>query len=328
MVYEPVITRYFDDKPAPRVEVFFPALAPGTATVTVYRLAEGREFPVRGAIRASTAGQFTRIDNEVPFGVTVIYRAEMFNSAGTSLGYTGTASTLLDVRKTWVHNPLDPAGAVEVVVEKSSAKKLSRPFDGDVVYPQGRQVGVLLVSGRQALSGTSLTCITLTDEDADKFSALFGSYSAQTIPALCVRLSASMKMRLPRPFYAGVLDVSEEEFDLYNGGSTVAWELKADEVAPPAPGLFISLLTRADVNAFYASRADVNAYNLTRLDVARNYGIADGSAPALETIESPAGSGLYTLGQAQQAPQSGMYLTDGFVESPAGSGLYTMGGAL
>lgn len=328
MVYEPVITRYFDDKPAPRVEVFFPSLAPSTATVTVYRLAEGREFPVRGAIRASTAGQFTRIDNEVPFGVTVIYRAEMFNSAGTSLGYTGTASTLLDVRKTWVHNPLDPSGAVQVVVEKGSAKKLSRPFDGDVVYPQGRQVGVLLVSGRQALSGTSLTCITLTDEDADKFSALFGSYSAQTIPALCVRVSASMKMRLPRPFYAGVLDVSEEEFDLYNGGSTVAWELKADEVAPPAPGLFISLLTRADVNAFYASRADVDAYNLTRLDVARNYGIADGSAPALETIESPAGSGLYTLGQAQQAPQSGMFLTDGFVESPSGSGLYTMGGSL
>jgi hypothetical protein len=328
MAYEPVLTRYFDDNPAPRVEVFFPSLATGTASVTVYRLAEGREFPVRGAIRASTAGQFTRMDHEVPFGVTVIYRAEMFNSAGVSLGYSGTASTVFDVRRTWVHNPLDPSGAVEVAVEKSSAKKLSRPFVGDVVYPQGRQVGVLLVSGRQALSATSLTCITLTDEDANKFAALFGTYSAETIPALCVRLSASMKMRLPRPFYAGILDVSEEEFDLYNGGSTVSWELKASEVSPPAPGLFISLLTRADVNAFYAARADVDAYNLTRLDVARNFGIADGSAPALGTVEAPAGSGLYTLGSAEQAPQSGMYLTDGFTESPVGSGLYTMGGAL
>jgi hypothetical protein len=72
----------------------------------------------------------------------------------------------------------------------------------------------------------------------------------------------------------------------------------------------------------------VDAYNLTRLDVARNYGIADGSAPALGTVESPVGSGLFTLGSAQQAPEAGMFLTDGFVESPAGSGLYTMGGAL
>jgi hypothetical protein len=48
----------------------------------VYRLAAGREYLVRGAVKAPVAGALSRIDFEVPFGVEVTYRAEMFDSAG------------------------------------------------------------------------------------------------------------------------------------------------------------------------------------------------------------------------------------------------------
>lgn len=327
MPFDPVITQYLDAAPAPRVEVFFGSLAAGTSAITLYRLADGREQVVRGAVRASTAGQFTRIDNEVPFGVPVTYRAEMFSSNGQSLGYTSTATTTLEVGQAWVHNPLDPAGSVPVILERKTARELTRPSFGDVYYPQGRQVGVLLTTGRSGLSGTQLSLVTLTDDDADKFSSMLGAYGRDVVPTLCLRTPSGMKMRLPKPFYAGVLAASEEAFDLQNGGSTVVWSMKADEVSPPAPALFISLLTRADVNAFYPSRADVDAYNSTRLDVARNYDISAGSTPALEPIEYPEGSGMYTSGNAVAAPQAGLFLTDGFVESPAGSGLYAIGGA-
>ena len=47
-----------------------------------------------------------------------------------------------------------------------------------------------------------------------------------------------------------------------------------DEVAPPAPGLFIPLLRAADVNAFYATAAAANAAYLTASDLNRDYSLA------------------------------------------------------
>jgi hypothetical protein len=329
MAYAPQLTAYASlSGSGPSVEVFFSSLPSGTASVTLYRSAGGRQYTVRGAVRASTAGQFTRRDGEVPFGVAVSYRAEAFNSSGVSLGFTSPASITVDELGTWVHNPLDPAGAVQVMFRESAARDLSRPTEGDVFYPQGRRVGVVVSGQRRGLSGVRLDVIVDDIESADRLQAMLGDYNSDTVPVLCFRIGAEDRVRLPRPLFAAVMDAREQDLTYVLGGSQIVTEMEGDEVAPPAPGLFISLLIRADVNAFYASRADVDAYNLTRLDVARNYGIADGSAPALETIEAPAGSGLYTLGQAQQAPESGMFLTTGFTESPAGSGLYTMGGAL
>lgn len=312
----------------PSVELFFSALPSGAASVTVYRSSGGRQVPVRGAIRASTAGQFTRRDGEVPFGVQATYRAESFNSAGTSLGYTSSASITVDEPGTWVHNPLDPTGATQVFFLDSAARNLSRPTEAEVVYPQGRRVGVVLSGQRRGLQGVKLDVMVDDTRSADKLQTMLGGYNSDTVPVLCFRVGAEDRVRLPRPLFAAVLDAREQDMTYVYGGTQIAFEMEGDEVAAPAPGLFISLLTRADVNAFYESRADVDAYNLTRLDVGRNYGIADGSAPALESVETPAGSGMFTVGQAASASESGFYLTDGYVEDPAGSGLYTMGGAL
>ena len=110
----PILTAYVDAAPCPRVEVFFPSLAAGTATVTVYRLAAGREHRVRGAVKAPTGGTLTRIDFEVPFGIPVTYRAEQFNAAGLSLGFTDSTSITVAVTDSWMHNPLNPAGSVRV----------------------------------------------------------------------------------------------------------------------------------------------------------------------------------------------------------------------
>lgn len=274
MPYAPILSVSADADPMPRVEVLFEAFAAGTTHVDVFRLAGGREFKVRSAVKAATAGALSRIDFEVPFGVPVTYRAEMFDAAGMSLGFTDTSSVELDVSGTWVHNPLDPAGGVRVTLLQGAAGMLSRPVSGSVVYPQGRRVGVVVAGQRRGLQDVNLNCFTDTDEDADRFAALVGGYDRTTTPVLCFRTGSDMRIRLPRPLFAAVFDPREVEFDVHLGGSAIEWQMEGTEVSPPTPALVVPLLTRQDINAAYGSRGALNADNLTRLAVNRRYDLA------------------------------------------------------
>lgn len=277
-MYEPTLTVYTDPSPMPRVEVLFSSLDPDAAFVTVYRLAEGREYKVRGAVKAPTVGSLTRIDSEVPFGIPVTYRAEMFDSSGVSLGFTGTASATLDVDETWVHNPLDPSGGVRVDLRSSAGAELVRPTDGDVFYPLGRRVGVVISGQRRGLVGVPVDMVVDSVEQADKVQALLGTYATTTVPVLCIRTAADLRLRFPRPLFVAVLTARELDINYTLGtGSTIAFQMTGDEVSPPAAGIIIPLLTRADINAYYATNAAIAADNLTRLDVNRRYDLA-GSA--------------------------------------------------
>ena len=277
MAYAPTLTVSTDAEPMPRVEVLFESFAAGTAFVDVYRLAAGREYKVRAGVKAATAGALSRIDFEAPFGTPVTYRAEMFNASLVSLGFTDTTSTILQVEETWVHNPLNPGGGVQVTMADTAAARLSRPVDGATFRPEGRRTAVVIAGDRGGLQGVSLDCYTLTDADTELFANLVGGYDTTTVPVLCFRIPASTKMRLPRPLFAVVFDPAEIALDLNEGGESMFWETVGDEAAPPTPALVVPLLTRADIDAAYATRAAVRADNLTRLSVSRRYEFA-GSA--------------------------------------------------
>jgi hypothetical protein len=82
-------------------------------------------------------------------------------------------------------------------------------------------------------------------------------------------------MRLPRPLFTDVLDLKERSIDLHiAGGTRTEFVTTGDEAAPPTPALVIPLLTRADLNAYYATRSALNADNLTRLGVNTRYDLA------------------------------------------------------
>lgn len=279
MAYEPTMTVYTDANPMPRVEVLFSAFAGTTAFVTVYRLADGREYKVRGAVMVPTAGSLTLIDSEVPLGTPATYRAEMFDASGLSLGFTGTADVTVNVNETWVHNPLDPSGGVQVVLSNRAARELSRPVDGEVFYPQGRRVGVVISGQRRGYRGVVLDCVTTNEADADRFADLVGTYSTTTVPVMCFRFAADLTIRLPRPFFVAVLDPrerapQENDWDSRYGSDSVEWGVVGDEVSPPAAGIIVPLLTRADINAAFATNAAIAAGNLTRLAVNRRYDLA------------------------------------------------------
>lgn len=270
----PELTVYLDANPAPRVEVLLSALPTGVKSVTVYRLAAGRQYQVRGAVNAATAGALTRIDNEVPFGIPVTYRAELFDGDGMSLGFTDTSTVQVDCSDTWVHNPLDPAGAVRADFRGTDAPELVRQSEGDVYYPQGRRVGVLISGQRRGLSDVKLDLIVDSEEEADRFAVLLGGYATDTVPALCIRVGAGQQVRLPRPFFAAVLSSSEQDLRPVLGIDSFAYSLTGQEIAPPAVGIIVPLLTNADLNAAYRSNAELNISNISNLAVNRRYELA------------------------------------------------------
>jgi hypothetical protein len=303
MPYAPTLTMYRDAAPCPRVEVFFEEFAPGTVTVTVYRSAAGREFLVRGAVEAATAGALTRIDFECPFNTSVTYRAEMFDEDGLSLGFTDptTVGELweglspeddlppdvdlvpfaeivgygLISADTWLHNPLDPQGAVRVTALSTSARSISRPVVGAISRPIGRRVGVVLSQGRTGLQKFTYDVYAPDEETADKVQALLGTYTSTAVPVVCLRVGgAEARMRIPKPLFLGVLDIAEEDLDIRYGGVSTAQRMTGDEVAPPTPGLFIPLLTNADLKAYYATNTAMKAAYASNIAMARDYSLA------------------------------------------------------
>jgi hypothetical protein len=277
MPYAPTVTDLLDEAPAPRTSVLFSSLHPDTESLrAIHRLGGGRDFRVRDSINIAVSDQAQRLDHEAPFGIPLTYRAEMLNGAGDSLGFTdASAPVTLDVEDTWVHNPLDPTTAVKVGVLDRSDHEWRRPVPGEKFYPEGRRVAVVVSGARRGVQNVTLSVMVETLDDADRFANLVGDYNSVTTPVLCFRLGAGIKMRLPRPLFTDVLDLKERSIDLHiAGGTRTEFVTTGDEAAPPTPALVIPLLTRADLNAYYATRSALNADNLTRLGVNTRYDLA------------------------------------------------------
>ncbi|WP_157480050.1 hypothetical protein [Leifsonia sp. Root227] len=262
-----------DSAPCPRVEIVVTDIHPNASTVTVFRSAGGREMPVRGALNAIVDSALTRIDFEVPFGIDASYRVQMFNSSGASMGYSSATTVNLDVQETWVHNPLDPWGSAVVAFDDGAARSIQRPFEGDIVWPQGRTVGVVVSGQRRGIQDVVLD-VRADIDNADKLQAMFGSYGERTTPVICFRIGSRDRVRLPRPLFAGVLTLDERDMNYNIGGDLVTVGMTGSEVDPPTPALVVPLLTRADLNAYYPTRAALNADNASRLAVNRRYDLA------------------------------------------------------
>lgn len=269
MAYAPTLTARVDYAPVPRIEVVFTSTHPACETATVYRVAGSRLFPVRGGVNVFASGGFALVDTEAPFGVLSTYRAEMFDAAGLSLGFTDAADLTLNATGTCLHHPLDPNRRVQVDMRPSFADSIVRPFLGELAQPLGRDVGVWVGGGRTGVTGVDLTVVTDTIAEADAFQAMFGGYGEPQIPILCVRTDP--KWRLPAPFFALVRSASEERFNVRFGGETINWAMFADEVSPPAPALTAGVLTYADLEAAFPTYADFEAAYLTYLDAESDF---------------------------------------------------------
>lgn len=149
--------------------------------------------------------------------------------------------------------------------------------------PKGRRVGVMVSSPRQGLRDVvfSVHCTDL--DSADRIQAFLGDETTRLPPVICIRVGVDYPgifRRIRSPLFLGVLDIPEDDVSLRYGGERTLQHIIGDEAARPAPGLFIPLLRRMDVDAYYASRGEFDDAYLTRLDANRDYslaGFADGT---------------------------------------------------
>ena len=271
--WDPVITLspMVDPTPCPRMIVLVDDLPSGIAFLTITRAAEGRTTRVRGAVFVPVVSGFQVLDVECGFQVQSDYRAELFTADGTSVGFTPTASGVLAVDETWVHNPLDPEGATLIDLSDESGRALTRPVNGDRFYPEQRVLAIFVTGRRLGLQGVDLYFSTDQDDIASRFEAMLGGYDDEnaTMPILVVRTPPFTDF--PRTFFAGVLSPKRKPINVHMGGSLREWELSADEAAPPFPGIIVPLLTRNDIDAAYATRNALDAAYASRLAIDRDF---------------------------------------------------------
>lgn len=262
------------DTPGPSVEVLVNAALSGTDTVTVWRTAAGVQHRVRGMIGIPYLGAAARIDYDVPLGVQVEYRVECFDNVGERIGFTSPETITVGADSSWLHNPLAPSGAVPVQIH-GKTPTLDRPTPSDVVYPIGRRVGVVVGSTRRGLASFPMEVWSDSLQTADQIQALIGGDGVQLPPILCVRVGGDeTRLRVPKPLYMHVPTITEVSVDWNWGGDRNAHFLDGPEVAPPALALFIPLLRRKDLDAFYTSRDLLDAAYQDRLAVDRDYSLA------------------------------------------------------
>ncbi|TFD74738.1 hypothetical protein [Cryobacterium fucosi] len=270
------LTQYAPDTLAgPRVEVLVQDLPPGTITIT--RFSDARSFPVRGGVKVASASGVTVLDVEVPEGITAGYQAQMFAPDGTPIGFSTTTATTMPITGIYISQPLDPTLFAKVNMDDDSAASLVRGFDGAVVYTDGATVGRWVGGRRKGLSGVILNMETSTVADADEIQSMFGTYSTDQLPVLCIRTPPGFG-RIPRTLFLAVQDPEEIDRSVRFGGSLVAFALKGDEVLPPAPGLSKSLLRYNDTDLFYPTYSAIDAAYGTYLARDRDYSKA-GYAP-------------------------------------------------
>lgn len=273
-MFEPDLT-VFSDELGPRVEVAFGSLPVGAVFATIMRRSGKQSLPVRGAVRTRVGGALARLDYEVPFDVESEYHAVAFDASGVQIGVTGSSRITVAAEHpefARIHNPLDPRTSVRVRFEASAVPKRSKHFDGSILRPLGRRVGVVASSGRSGYRGLVIDVIAETFEQSEKVDALFGDGDTPMLPVLCVRASqGDRRMRLPPVLFLGVLSPDAE-------GSGVddaeIWRLTGDEVAPPVQGIVMTLLRRRDIAAFYGTRRQKAEQNTSRFEVSRRYNLA------------------------------------------------------
>jgi hypothetical protein len=272
--FNPVVTPRTDWAPIPRMQIDFNTLLGGTEKITVWRRSDGRLWRVRGAINIQASGGVSVTDFEAPFNVQSEYFAEMFAADGRKINRTeSTVATLRCNDMVW-HNPLDPKTYVVVDWTDTALREVSRPQSGVVHRAQGRSVGVLVADGvRQGVTGVSLDITIDNAEMNRRFTAMFTGYDVDVLPITCIRHPGPMNF--PRTFFASILDPREVALTVQYGGSLTQWKIDSDEVAPPAEGRIIPLLTYADFNAFFATYAEFNAYYPTYQAANTDYTKAD-----------------------------------------------------
>jgi len=251
----------FGDLSRPRVQVTVSAV-PEDAAITLFRLFGKYQTTVRGALRESASGAFVVVDYEVPLGIPVTYRAELYDVSGESLGITNEATVTI----AWpgdqvvISDPLAPASSIAVDGHSDFGGVLTRKRPYEQHNVSGRIITLMGLAGK--LEGIPLVCNTRTIEAADELDGI--------LDATLVLVRSAPPSRLPPLFYAVVGTVKQVPQDVQWGGEWVRWDIEGDETDSSPLDVQVPIITYQMYNDAFPTYGDFNAAYLTYLDALRN----------------------------------------------------------
>jgi hypothetical protein len=285
----PVATVILGDVAAhrgPRVPLRFGSVPAGVGALNVWRTADGRSSIVRGGVAKFSTGSAQLVDYEVPFGVPVTYRAEMFptvakakaaaqgTSAGATgtLGFTGQTVVTVNEPRAWIHQPLNPSYAFSPEILLGSAETIERGSLGDVQYVEGADVASWIGGQRQGVVGLPFVLL-MSMADQQMLDQALGVYGQPSqVAVLLIRTPPPVP--IPRLFYGTVPKTTTSVLGAPRVGQELQVAFTSDEANPVAPGLVVTQLTRDDLDAGYLTRAAQNRAYASRVDRDSDYSLA------------------------------------------------------
>lgn len=229
------------------------SLPGGTDAVTLWWASEGYTDVVPGAIERPIGTRFEYLDVEAGFDVATTYEMECFQG-GQSIGRVPLGSVELPweggADECLVQQPLNPALNARVVNLDGSWPSLTWEAPGELVRPMGVSAPMLVGFGpRQVAQDVSLVFGAPSRAVSQQLRATLGSEADPQLPVWLVRAHQGL---LPRRFFAHVKTLKESDIGVDDEGESWSeFSATVAEVARPAPGLQISLLSYDDLDVSY-----------------------------------------------------------------------------
>lgn len=243
----------------PRVDVSISGLDPTTERLTIVRIVDGEEWPVRlaGVILAGT-GAFTE-DHEAPTGAVLYYRVTAYNATGAVLEEQQTSvAALTDAPESWVwlSDPLDATSARLVLMTSETDRERTYPIPLSISHPRSSRYGTAAYShaayGRRQFGPGRWQIFCETGEEHDAVMALLAG-SVLIRPQQWHRLGAQI-YGVPDGLTAAVTGKAPGEQEYFS--------ILTFEITPtrgPGVSVLVPRRTWADVLSEGATWNDINA---------------------------------------------------------------------
>ena len=240
----------------------FDSVMPTTQTMTVTAITPEATYPVRGGERAYAAGGLQLVDAEVPFGVPVSYRGQMFDRAGVDLGFTDASDVQIDIDPSTVvlSDPLAPATAVQVSALSSFGRSKARRRQGNTYRVGSRTFGLYAPLGLYEKLSLGVEVQDLGASDLLE----------EVLEAMPVLVRSMPPVRLPRQLYVAIEAPEVQDVDVQYGGGWSKYPLEAAQVSRTVTDVVIPIVTwQAYLDAF-GTWSQFNAAYATWLDAQQN----------------------------------------------------------
>jgi hypothetical protein len=274
--YQPVITLAQGSSPSPNVQITYQDFDPGTNNINVWRTADGKRRPVRGARRRNVVASDFVTDYEAPLGRTISYDIEVLSGVCAGVVITTATTTITSSASGWLSDPLVPSSAVAVYADVGPAGEPGLDFDALAQFDYKAAVNSAVVVGtsepvaqigqRQEAAGIDVNVTTLATTQATALKAL-----VMNAGALLLRPLTNWASQLPGLCYLGAGTVSLLPAEKY-GAQMNGWKLKGDTVAPLGAAIVAPTTTYGTVSGSYATYSAFNAAHTGQqyLDVIKN----------------------------------------------------------